>query len=792
MDCPGKEDKHIGKRLMNYFTKANTLKKLEERSNGDTELFRVLPMLIFTADELMNSPEKIEKQVDEQFSCPLIVRSSALNEDTENSSNAGVYLSITKVMPDSIIEAATKVIDSYSDKNPENQVLIQPMLENIYMSGVLFTADPNTGGNYIVINYDDSGESDVVTSGLDSKHIMIFKGHKTGNIKFDNLIDASNRICNILSQENLDIEFAFTEDSDIPYIFQARPLVIKKEQASMQQQAEDLSRLEKFIHTEMKAKPYAKGSRTIYGVMPDWNPAEMIGIRPKPLAFTLYKQLITDRNWAYQRDNYGYYNMRGYPLMLDFLGLPYIDTRVSFNSFVPKDIDDMLAEKLVNYYLDSLANNPNNHDKVEFEIVFSCYSFDIQERSKILQSNGFSNDNINNLLEALRVLTNRIINVKDGLWLIDEAKIKKLQERQKIVMDSDMDTVSKIYWLLEDCARYGTLPFAGLARAGFIAVQLLKSLVAIGILSTTDYGNYMQGLFTISNQISSNQKDMSKADFMSEYGHLRPGTYDITSPRYDAAPELYFSSKDNNVSSKSADSIIPKDSGFSLSLKQYEEIKEALVSHGLGDDPLALFSFIKAGIEGREQCKFVFSKSLSDAIELIAQLGESEGFSREDMSYMDISVIDRLFSSADSTKKVIAESIKAGRLKYEKTIQYSMPPVIMSPSDIYCFELPSGSPNYITMSNVAGSIITEGFNANSVSGHIILIESADPGFDWVFSCGIVGIITVYGGANSHMAIRAGELNIPSIIGIGEKMFNRLKDAKMLHIDCANRKVEILQ
>ena len=37
-----------------------------------------------------------------------------------------------------------------------------------------------------------------------------------------------------------------------------------------------------------------------------------------------------------------------------------------------------------------------------------------------------------------------------------------------------MDLIEKVYWLLEDAKRYGTLPFAGLARAGFIAVQNAK------------------------------------------------------------------------------------------------------------------------------------------------------------------------------------------------------------------------------------------------------------------------------------------------------------------------------
>ena len=47
-----------------------------------------------------------------------------------------------------------------------------------------------------------------------------------------------------------------------------------------------------------------------------------------------------------------------------------------------------------------------------------------------------------------------------------------------------MSTVDKIYWLLEDCKRYGTLPFSGLARAGFIAVQFLRGFVKLNILST--------------------------------------------------------------------------------------------------------------------------------------------------------------------------------------------------------------------------------------------------------------------------------------------------------------------
>jgi len=51
---------------------------------------------------------------------------------------------------------------------------------------------------------------------------------------------------------------------------------------------------------------------------------------------------------------------------------------------------------------------------------------------------------------------------------------------------------------------------------------------------------------------------------------------------------------------------------------------------------------------------------------------------------------------------------------------------------------------------------------------------------------------MYGGANSHMAIRAAELKIPSVIGAGEKKFNSWNKASVLEIDCENKLVKILR
>ena len=71
-----------------------------------------------------------------------------------------------------------------------------------------------------------------------------------------------------------------------------------------------------------------------------------------------------------------------------------------------------------------------------------------------------------------------------------------------------------------------------------------------------------------------------------------------------------------------------------------------------------------------------------------------------------------------------------------------------------------------------------------MNNRIVLIEGADPGYDWIFSQNIAGLITKYGGANSHMAIRCAEFGIPAAIGWGEQRYNAIKNSKQVHLDCS--------
>ena len=179
------------------------------------------------------------------------------------------------------------------------------------------------------------------------------------------------------------------------------------------------------------------------------------------------------------------------------------------------------------------------HDKVEFEIVFSCYTLDLPDRLKALKEAGFSDNECKIVSESLRSLTNRIVHHENGLWRKDASKLDTLISRREKLLGSNMESLEQIYWLLEDTKRYGTLPFAGLARAGFIAVQMLRSLVSIGVFSQSDYDAFLSGISTVSGRLAHDRSSMVKDDFLLKYGHLRPGTYDILSQLRQVARALF-------------------------------------------------------------------------------------------------------------------------------------------------------------------------------------------------------------------------------------------------------------
>ena len=264
---------------------------------------------------------------------------------------------------------------------------------------------------------------------------------------------------------------------------------------------------------------------------------------------------------------------------------------------------------------------------------------------------------------------------------------------------------------------------------------------------------------------------LDQSTFLARYGHLRPGTYDILSSRYDEAPDMYFDWEVKPPAHKPA-------TPFPLTLQQMREIAQLLEAHHLNPDVVGLFDFLQAGIELREFSKFHFTRNLSDALSLAGEYGEQQGFSRDDMAYCDLASLTELHVAAADPSYVLGRAIEEGKARYQATVATALPPLIVKPDDVWAFEWPETSPNFITQKQVTAPVV-ESTDRKELAGAIVCIPNADPGFDWLFSYPIVGLITAWGGANSHMAIRAGELGLPAVIGAGEELYRRWAAANRL-------------
>ena len=111
---------------------------------------------------------------------------------------------------------------------------------------------------------------------------------------------------------------------------------------------------------------------------------------------------------------------------------------------------------------------------------------------------------------------------------------------------------------------------------------------------------------------------------------------------------------------------------------------------------------------------------------------------------------------------------------------------------IFMFVLLDIKPNFITEKAINSEIkVLSKKNMNeNLKDKIILIENADPGYDWIFGYKISGLITKHGGVNSHMAIRCQELNIPAVIGVGENNYQLIIKSNKIFLDCKLNKIDI--
>ena len=767
---------------MKLSSKAQTLNNLKIKG-------AIIPKLkIYSCNDFLQNEKKIVNDIIQNFKTKIAIRSSTQEEDQFNKSNAGKYSSFLNVDIKNywiIKDKINEVINSYK-KNKHNQVFfIQEMVNEIKISGVLLTRNLENYSKCININYHVGSDSSVVTSGKENTKNLIFVPNSKFKIdnRFNKLLRITYKLIATFNEEDLDLEFAIDKKNKI-YILQVRKLIVPKKFLSNTLDLRKIyTHLGKKINKLQKKHYSLRGASTFFGVMTDWNPAEIIGIKPKPLALSLYRELVTDHVWSENRKIYGYRDLSQFHLMTTFYGTPFIDIRIDFNSWLPKELPNKLSEKIINIYLKDFKSKQYLHDKVEFEILFTCYTLDTEKKINTRFKTFLTLPEKKILINSLKKINFKALKqIKNDLNCT-----KELIKRQNLIKKSSLYYIDKVYWLLEDCKKYGTLSFAGIARCAFISTDILNSFVNEKIFTENDRLKFLSSIKTITSELNEDiLKD--KKEFINKYGHLRPGTYEITSLNYKTNFKNYFGgySKSKKIYNDVHE--------YKFSQKQKVAINKFIKKTKIYKNFEDLISFIKNSIKYREYSKFIFSKNIDMIFENLESFGKKFDLKKDDLSYLNINTFLDLYFNFSSFKSVksLKKNIKENKTEYIANQKIILPDVITSEKDLFLQVKKKTKVNFISNKIITAKLFEyKEINIRKKINGIVCIENADPGYDFLFTKNIKGLITKYGGQNSHMAIRCAELNLPALIGVGDEAYKKIIKNKSIKIDCVLRKIDLI-
>jgi hypothetical protein len=410
----------------------------------------------------------------------------------------------------------------------------------------------------------------------------------------------------------------------------------------------------------------------------------------------------------------------------------------------------------------------------------------------------FTNEELTQYKVLLHKITKNAIEGTSGCSLNEATRqLNELSILQNHVESHETNSLSiadRISTLVDECKNYGTLPFAIIARHAFIAEGLLRSAVNKKVISAERIQEFKLSFKTISGEMSNDFQSvlcgrLDKESYLLKYGHLRPGSYDILSLTYNDRKDLFDGVSRTHIS---------KNKEFNLTSSERRSINKLLGEHGF-DNVTAdkIFNYAKTSIIGREYAKFIFTKHLSEILEQIVKWGEIEGFSREDLSMLSINdVLSVLFAPLnDESKAFYEKKIKKSAIDFSVASSFKLNYLIRSVRDIHIVPMQRSAANFIGDKRVEGETVELNPYLTHIpllENKIVCIEGADPGYDWIFTRNIAGLITKYGGANSHMAIRCAEYNLHAAIGCGEQPFNRVVASKRCILDCQRKNLDPIE
>ncbi|MGW1071554.1 PEP-utilizing enzyme [Streptomyces sp. NPDC002537] len=746
---------------------------------------RVDPGLSVTWQAWESSPRRALAAIAARYpEQPVIVRSCSSSEDGWDQSRAGAFASVPvppPTPPEAIAQAAQEVFASYGEQHgPDARVLVQQWLHPVQAASVV-TTRTLLGAPYYTATVDtDSGRTDAVTAGTGQglqtwyvRRRLAGPGHGAARLPsvVAHLLGAAVETERCAGTSRLDVEVALVDGT--AHLLQARPLAAARVVDDMAVHAVVDNARRQVVRIGRRPSVLPRGgAEVVLSNMADWNPAEMLGRRPSALAASLYRELLTDRTWAVQRAAYGCRDLRGTPLMHVVAGAPYVDATASLASFLPAGLDEALAVAVLRAMVERLVADPSAHDKIEFEIAATCWTPSVTMRTAYLAEAGIGTAARARLHDQLLALTRHgVQRLPADLATLDGTGAPTPADTQPQRLATTIAT-----------ARTAAVRFAHLARAAFVATDLLRALEADGLADRREA--WMRGLGTVTTVLRRDAAAtaagrLSWAEFVTRYRWLRPGTYDLTVPTYGDDPDGYLRPLLTRASTAPGEAVAAP-----WSERHAAAVDRAVAPLGL--DVQELEAFCRAAVTGRERGKALYAAWVSGVLEAVAARAAACGVGRGDAQHLRIGEV--LAVQPGRWPHLIARR----RARADVCALIELPDVITRADDLDSFARGRNRANFVTTGRASGPVAADPAPAYAPPpGAVIVLEAADPGYDWVFAYQPVALVTAYGGANSHMAIRCAELGIPAAIGIGSAAHAVCAAARHLAVDAAAGRVDVL-
>ncbi|MGD8202159.1 PEP-utilizing enzyme [Ornithinimicrobium sp. W1679] len=759
-------------------SKAATLRHLSELGAA---AFDIDPFIEFTRREWESSPTDVLESVRTADLGPRVaVRSSATAEGLEPSSSPGIFATVLNVdisISLDLVEAVERIFGSFAKSSStmnldDQRVLVQTFVDDVSVAGVVTTLDANRVP-YLTVEYDDrTGRTDSVTSGLDAKRLVLSPAANDIPAQWTSLCEAVRIVSTELDRADLVIEFAIDREDRV-HIFQAWDRG-RTPVASASELHRAIIALEGQLDDLRGTRP-----RVVLSDMADWNPAEILGKDAGPLDISLYRHLLTDLSCREARRDLGY-SFGEYPLMVELGTRPYVDVGRSIASLSPGRLSPTTQSTYADACLSILEARPSLHDKLEHSVLFTYWPFRghealVERFQALLPSTA-----LEELSGALRVLTGDLFarwsDVIDGcsrdILMLDDWR---RQNRRPENLNAGATVF--IAEALEVCRKFGALPFATVARLAFIADGLVKEMAAAEAITDADVKAFWCGINTPADEFLQDLgSDLHLERIVERYGHLRPHSYNIDSLRYRDRSD-FLSRLSTGYRTASRPDGATQNTVIDRALADY-----CRAELGVSDDSLLTSHMLSRAISTREWHKFSFTSLLGDVLELIADIAETGGLTRSDARKARI---ESILAAPDVAG--VYQAIEAGMSRHI-VLDLAYPDMIRSHRGLQVVESAVPEPTFVTDAIVEGEVVVLGdgdADPSTIDGRIVLIESADPGCDWIFSRPLLALVTCYGGVSSHIAIRCQEAQIPAAIGCGTATYAALSQLASIAIDCGN-------